>query len=69
MHVQGMDMALYRNIYKLKKDVFLGVAELSYEILFFTLQLPLSSLFSIKVAVITKYTKHRMDFKICDYLG
>jgi len=57
-------MALYRNIYKLKNDVFLGVAELSFEIFFFTLQLPLSSLLTFKVAVISKYRKHGMDFNI-----
>ncbi len=47
---------LSRNIYKSENDYILGVAELEYEILFFTLQLPLSSLLH-EIFVITLTNK------------
>ena len=60
---------LFRNIYKMEKDCILGVAELEYEILFFTLQLPLSSLLSEGFIIIRAIRKHEMVFKTVGYLG
>jgi len=53
---------LFRNIYKFKKDLLLGVAELIEQILFFTLQLPLSSLYTTGILLTRQIKKHTMVF-------
>jgi len=58
---------LLRNIYIPNKYFLLGVAELIDEISFFTLQLPLSSLFSEGYIVILRYKKHKMVFNTLRY--
>ncbi len=49
---------LFRNIYKFENDYILGVAELKYELFFFTLQLPLSSLSQQVFLIILTNKKH-----------
>jgi hypothetical protein len=58
----------FRNIYKSQRHFILGVAELEYEILFFTLQLPLSSLLLEGFLIILGNKKHTMVFKTIGYL-
>lgn len=54
---------LFRNIYKSENDYILGVAELEYEILFFTLQLPLSSLLHEVFVITLTNKKHDIILK------
>lgn len=56
-----------RNIYKIIKDFLLGVVEFNIEIVFFALQLPLSSHYRKKKCLSEGIRKHTMIFKSTGY--
>lgn len=66
--VRHQYIELFRNIYKFKRYFLLGVVEFEYKSFFYTLQLPLSSLYQEENSVNLGNKKQHMVFIIIGYV-